>query len=42
MRVEVEVQQGMRALIDDEHDIAAAATVASIGTAERFEFLPVH
>src|SRR4029079_5503530 len=41
MRMEVEVQQGMHARVDDEHDVAAMATVPAIRTAERLELLPV-
>ena len=41
MRPEVEVEQGVHLRVDDQHDAAAAAAVAAVGTAERLEFLAV-
>ena len=41
MRMEVEVEQGVHLRVDDQHDAAAAAAVAAVGTAERLEFLAV-
>ena len=40
--VEVEVEQRGDGGIDDEDHVAAAATVAAVGTAERDELLAVH
>jgi hypothetical protein len=38
----VVVEQGRGAGVDHEDDVAAAAAVAAVGTAERLELLPVH
>jgi hypothetical protein len=36
----VKLEQGRHARVDDQHDIAAPATAATIGPAKWFEFLP--
>ena len=41
VRTVVEVEQGVHLGIDDQHHVAAAATVAAVGAAERLELLPV-
>ena len=41
VRVVVEVEQGVHVLVDDEHDIAAAAAVTAVRAAERLELLAV-
>ncbi len=41
MGMEVEVEQGVHLRIDDQHDAAAAAAVAAVGTAEWLELLAV-
>ena len=42
VRAVVEVEQGVHARVDDEHDRAAAAAVAAVRAAERLELLAVH
>ena len=42
VRAVVEVEQGVHARVDDEHDRPAAAAVAAVGAAERLELLAVH
>ncbi len=42
VRAVVEVEQGVHARVDDEHDGAAAAPVAPVRAAERLELLAVH
>src|SRR5436309_986280 len=42
MRVEVKVEQRVYLRVDDQHNAAAAATIATVGPAEGLELLAVH
>jgi hypothetical protein len=42
MGAEVEVEQSMNLRIDNKNNVAAASSVATIGSAERLKFFPVY